>query len=229
MLLMDFLSDISGDKQGVAPNDKLHPTATMIHHIVTPTAMSALHRSPILTGLIVTACVMLTACAGSITTAPRSSASFFSPTTWLTPFRADVVQGNFISSEQVGLLRAGMSRNDVRNVLGTPLLASVFHADRWDYVFTLRRQGVPAQAFSYAVFFKGDLLDTFSGDAMPSETEFIAQMDQRRNLGKVPPLEATPAQLEAAAKKMAAPTPTAEVTRAQPPTASYPPLESPRQ
>jgi outer membrane protein assembly factor BamE len=229
MLLMDFLSDISGDEQGVAPNDKLHPTATMIHHIVTPTVMLAHHRSPVLTGLIVTACALLTACAGSITTAPRSSASFFSPTTWLTPFRADVVQGNFISSEQVGLLRAGMSRNDVRNVLGTPLLASVFHADRWDYVFTLRRQGVPAQAFSYSVFFKGDLLDTFSGDAMPSETEFIAQMDQRRKLGKVPPLEATSAQLEAAAKKMAAPTPTAEVTRAQPPTASYPPLESPRQ
>jgi outer membrane protein assembly factor BamE len=226
---MDFLSDISGDKQGVAPNDKLHPTATMIHHIVTPTVMLAHHRSPILTGLIVTACVMLTACAGSSTTAPRSSASVFSPTTWLTPFRADVVQGNFISSEQVGQLRAGMSRNDVRNVLGTPLLASVFHADRWDYVFTLRRQGVPSQAFNYSVFFKGDLLDTFSGDAMPSETEFIAQMDQRRKLGKVPPLEATPAQLEAAAKKMPAPTPAAAPPSTQPPMASYPPLESPRQ
>jgi outer membrane protein assembly factor BamE len=201
----------------------------MIHHIVTPIVMLAHHRSPILTGLIVTACVMLTACAGSSSTAPRSSASVFSPTTWLTPFRADVVQGNFISSEQVGQLRAGMSRNDVRNVLGTPLLASVFHADRWDYVFTLRRQGVPSQAFNYSVFFKGDLLDTFSGDAMPSETEFIAQMDQRRKLGKVPPLEATPAQLEAAAKKMPAPAPAAEAARAQPPVASYPPLESPRQ
>jgi len=201
----------------------------MIHHIVTPIVMLAHHRSPILAGLIVTACVLLTACAGSITTAPRSSANIFSPTTWLTPFRADVVQGNFISNEQVGQLRAGMSRNDVRNVLGTPLLASVFHADRWDYVFTLRRQGVPSQAFNYSVFFKGDLLDTFSGDKMPSETEFIAQMDQRRKLGKVPPLEATPAQLEAAAKKMSAPTPTAEATRAQPPVASYPPLESPRQ
>jgi outer membrane protein assembly factor BamE len=229
MLFMDFLSDISGDKQGVAPNDKLHPTATMVHHIVTPTVMSAHHRSPILTGLIVTACAMLTACAGSSTTAPRSSASVFSPTTWLTPFRADVVQGNFISNEQVGQLRVGMSRNDVRNVLGTPLLASVFHADRWDYVFTLRRQGVPAQAFNYSVFFKGDLLDTFSGDAMPSETEFIAQMDQRRKLGKVPSLEATPAQLEAATKKMAAPTPRVEATRVQPPVTSYPPLESPRQ
>ena len=201
----------------------------MIHHIVTLIVMPVNHRFPILVGLIVSACAMLTACAGSSLTAPRSSASLFSPTTWLTPYRADVVQGNFISSEQVGQLRAGMSRNDVRNVLGTPLLASVFHADRWDYVFTLRRQGVPAQSFNYFVTFKGDLLDTFSGDAMPSETEFIAQMDQRRKLGKVPPLEATPAQLEAAAKQMPAPTSTPETTRAQPPVASYPPLESPRQ
>ena len=203
----------------------------MIHHIVTPIVMPVNHRSPILAGLIVTACAMLTACAGSSPSAPRSSASLFSPTTWLTPYRADVVQGNFISSEQVGQLRAGMSRNDVRNVLGTPLLASVFHAERWDYVFTLRRQGVPAQAFNYSVFFKGDLLDTFSGDAMPSETEFIAQMDQRRQLGKVPPLEATPAQLAEAAKKMppVAPTANPDAARAQPPVASYPPLESPRQ
>jgi len=201
----------------------------MIHHIVTLIVMPVNHRSPILAGLIVSACAMLTACAGSNPSAPRSSASLFSPTTWLTPYRADVVQGNFISSEQVGQLRAGMSRNDVRNVLGTPLLASVFHAERWDYVFTLRRQGVPAQSFNYSVFFKGDLLATFSGDAMPSETEFIAQMDQRRKLGKVPPLEATPAQLEAAAKQMPAPASTPATTRTQPPVASYPPLESPRQ
>lgn len=191
--------------------------------------MLAKHRPLILTSLIVTVCAMLTACAGSITQPARSSASVFNPTTWLTPYRADVVQGNFISSEQVGQLRAGMSRNDVRSILGTPLLTSVFHTDRWDYVFTLRRQGVAPQAYSYSVLFKGDLLDTFSGDKMPSETEFIAQMDQRRKLGKVPPLEATPAQLEAAAKKMPVSTPAAEAIRAQPLATSYPPLESPRQ
>jgi outer membrane protein assembly factor BamE len=201
----------------------------MNHHIVTPIVMPVNHRTPLLAGLIVTACAMLTACAGSSTSAPRSSASFFNPASWLTPYRADVVQGNFISSEQVGLLRAGMSRNEVRNVMGTPLLASVFHADRWDYVFTLRRQGVPAQAFNYSIFFKGDMLDTFSGDAMPSETEFIAKMDQRRQLGKVPPLEATPAQLKAVAQNRPASTPAADATPSLPPAASYPPLESPRQ
>ncbi len=211
------------------PNDKRPPAATMIHHIATLIVMPVNHRTPILAGLIVAACTVLAAC--SSTTASSTSTSAFNPVNWITPYKADVVQGNFISSEQVAQLRAGMSRNEVRNLLGTPLLASVFHADRWDYVFTMRRQGVAAQSFSYSVFFKGDLLDTFAGDAMPSETEFIAKMDQRRKLGKVPPLEATPAQLEAAAKKMPAPASTSstEATRAEPPVASYPPLESPRQ
>ena len=203
----------------------------MIHHIATLNVMPVNHRPPLLAGLIVAACAVLAACSSTNTAPSGTSTSAFNPVNWITPYRADVVQGNFISKEQVAQLRAGMSRNDVRNLLGTPLLASIFHADRWDYVFTMRRQGVTAQSFNYSVFFKGDLLDTFAGDAMPSETEFIAKMDQRRKLGKVPLLEATPAQLEAAAKKMPAPpsTPEPEATRGQAPAASYPPLESPRQ
>ena len=51
----------------------------------------------------------------------------------VTPFRVEVVQGNFVSKEQVQALRAGMSRNQVKDILGTPLIASVFHSDRWDY------------------------------------------------------------------------------------------------
>ncbi len=202
----------------------------MSDHIATPIVMPVNHRSPLLAGLIVAACSVLAACSSTSTAPSPTSTSAFNPVNWITPYRADVVQGNFISSEQVAQLRAGMSRNDVRNLLGTPLLASIFHADRWDYVFTMRRQGVAAQSFNYSVVFKGNLLDTFAGDAMPSETEFIAKMDQRRKLGKVPPLEATPAQLEAAAKKMPAPASTADsdATRAQPPLASYPPLESTR-
>ena len=176
---------------------------------------------------------VLAACSSTSPAPTNAGASFLSPTSWITPFRADIVQGNFISSEQIAQLRVGMSRSDVRNLLGSPLLASVFHTDRWDYVFTMRRQGVAAQSFNYSVFFKADLLDTFAGDAMPSETEFIAKMDQRRKLGKVPQLEATPAQLEAAAKKMPAPVPVSTATPAvsptQPTVASYPPLESPRQ
>ena len=63
----------------------------------------------------------------------------------ITPYKVEVVQGNFISKEQVQALQPGMSREQVRQILGTPLVSSLFHGDRWDYVFTIRRKGVEAQ------------------------------------------------------------------------------------
>ncbi|MBE0475331.1 outer membrane protein assembly factor BamE, partial [Rhodoferax sp.] len=64
----------------------------------------------------------------------------------VTPYKIDIVQGNFVSREQAAALKPGMGRLQVRDILGTPLLASIFHADRWDYVFTFKRQGVEPQA-----------------------------------------------------------------------------------
>src|SRR5215471_11672708 len=57
----------------------------------------------------------------------------------VTPYKVEVVQGNFVSKEQVEALKPGMTRQQVREILGTSLLVDVFHADRWDYVFTIRR------------------------------------------------------------------------------------------
>lgn len=165
--------------------------------------------------------------------------SAFNPVNWITPYKIDVVQGNFISREQVELLKAGMTRAQVKEVLGTPLLSSLFHADRWDYVFTLKRRNVEPQSFRYTVFFKGDQLERFEGDTMPSEADFIARLDSGRKLGKVPPLEATEEQLKAAerasasraASAPASPSPAVQPgTAAGPdatPPAAYPPLESP--
>jgi len=144
----------------------------------------------------------------------------------ITPYKVEVVQGNFVSREQVGALRPGMTRLQVREVLGTPLVTSVFHADRWDYVFTIRRQGVQSQVRRLAVFFKADALERFEGDEMPTEAEFVATLDNKRKGAKVPALEATEEQL----KKFAAAQPPAPATSAPvgaPATASYPPLEPP--
>jgi outer membrane protein assembly factor BamE len=143
------------------------------------------------------------------------------------PYQVEVVQGNFVSKEQVEALKAGMSRQQVRDILGTPLVASVFHADRWDYVFTLKRQGTPPQERKLAVFFKGGLLERFEGDAMPSEAEFVASLDNKRKSAKVPQLEASEESLKQfSAGRSAAPAPAA-VPALEPPPASYPPLEAP--
>jgi outer membrane protein assembly factor BamE len=148
--------------------------------------------------------------------------------TALTPYKVEVVQGNFISREQVDSLQNGMTREQVRNVLGTPLVTSLFHGDRWDYVFTLKRQGVDPQRRHLTVYFKDDLMDRVDGDTMPSESEFVSTIDSKRRMGKVPRLEATEAELNAfqAKNQSAAPAQEAASAAAAPATNNYPPLES---
>lgn len=203
----------------------------MINHIATPYLMSANNRHGIKTALTVLACVGLAACGSSQKGMTSGlSESKLNPVNWITPYRVEIVQGNFVSKEQVELLKPGMPRTQVREVLGTPLLASVFHADRWDYVFTLKRQNAEPQALKLTVHFKNDVLDRFEGDDMPSETEFVSKLDSRRKLGKVPVLELTDEQLKAVEKKpapAAAAPAAAPAPAAGPSTASYPPLESP--
>ncbi|MDB5965049.1 MAG: outer membrane protein assembly factor BamE [Polaromonas sp.] len=191
------------------------------------------HRSALLvSALTAAACLGLTGCSSVSNMTSGMSASAINPVNWITPYKVDVIQGNFISREQVELLKPGMTRAQVKDVLGTPLLASVFHENRWDYVFTLKRRNVEPQAFKYTVFFKGDQLERFEGDTMPSEAEFIATLASGRKLGKAPPLEATEEQLNKAAEKAAgtrsasAAAPAAPAPAGQPP-AAYPPLESP--
>ena len=94
------------------------------------------------------------------------------------PYVPDIVQGNFISSEQYAKLQLGMSREQVRQILGTPLLASYFHANRWDYVFEFKRAGQRVGKERHVtVFFDGDKLVKFEGDALPTEVELVAEID----------------------------------------------------
>ena len=139
-------------------------------------------------------------------------------------YQPEVVQGNFVSKEQVQALRAGMPRQAVRDILGTPLVTSVFHAERWDYAFTIRRQGSEPQLRRFTVYFKGDVLDRVDGDPLPTEAEFAAKLDTRRPPSKLPELKATPEELAKLPAKLGAATSNANASAATLP-ASYPPLE----
>ncbi|MBI5275016.1 MAG: outer membrane protein assembly factor BamE [Burkholderiales bacterium] len=144
----------------------------------------------------------------------------------VTPYKIEVVQGNFVSREQVQALRPGMSRQQVRDILGTPLVTSLFHSDRWDYVFTLKRQGVEEQKRRLTVFFKGEALERHEGDTMPTEAEFVATLENRRREVKVPVLEASEDKLRQFPAKTADPA-AAAAQQPRPPAATYPPLEVP--
>ena len=154
----------------------------------------------------------------------------------ITPYKIEVVQGNFISREQVEALQKGMTRDQVRNVLGTPLVTSLFHGDRWDYVFTLKRQGVEPQKRHLTVFFQSELMDRVEGDTMPSESEFVTTLENKRKLGKVPRLEATEEELKsfqaknqpAASASASAGAASAAAATSPAPATNYPPLESAR-
>lgn len=171
-----------------------------------------------LTALTLAACAALGACS-SIDNSTRQFVGS------LAPYKMEVVQGNFVSKEQVEALKPGMAREQVKDILGTSLLQDVFHADRWDYVFTMRRQGTEPQARKFTVYFKGDVMDHVEGDAMPSESEFVGLLAKSRPVKSVPLLEASEDRLKTFAVPVA-PAATATAAAAVPVTA-YPPLEAP--
>ncbi len=137
------------------------------------------------------------------------------------PYRIDVIQGNFVSKEMAEELKPGMSKDEVRAILGTPLLQDIFHADRWEYVFSLR-QGYQAPIVRrYTVFFdqEGKMIRA-DGDPLPSENQFVAQINALRSSGSKPQ-GLTEAQLQAeiaaAQKELAQRHPVASASSAQDP------------
>jgi outer membrane protein assembly factor BamE len=142
----------------------------------------------------------------------------------ITPYKIEVVQGNVITREQAAQVRPGMSRAQVRDALGSPLLADVFHANRWDYVFTIRRQGAEPQLRRVIVLFEADKMASIdTGGELPWERDFIAAIDTFKRKRDVPDLALTDEQIKAlpVPEKPAAPPP-ADPTG---PTRDYPPLE----
>ena len=166
--------------------------------------------------LILLVLTLLTGLSGCSVTRSVSSDTF-------KPYVPEVVQGNFVSREQRQYLRAGMTRAQVRDVLGTPLVTSVFHADRWDYAFSIRRQGVPSQQFRMTLHFKGDVLSQIESDDLPSEAEFAQRLSGPASSGKVPALEASEEQLSKFPSNRAN-APSSAAPASLP--AQYPPLES---
>lgn len=98
-------------------------------------------------------------------TAPGTS-SAFGVIDRLHPYRIDVRQGNMVTQEMVAQLRPGQTKDQVRFVLGTPLLTDIFHADRWDYVFRLQKGNGEIQQRRLVVFFENGKLIRVGGDVV---------------------------------------------------------------
>ncbi|QBQ95860.1 outer membrane protein assembly factor BamE domain-containing protein [Paraburkholderia pallida] len=113
----------------------------------------------------------------------------------ITPYRITIVQGNFVSKEAAAQMHVGMSRDEVRKLLGTPLLTDMFHANRWDYVFYFKRGSTAVvQQRDFIVMFEGDRVASWSGgEDLPSNLELLAEIDGDKSGKKSPAVAAAPA------------------------------------
>jgi outer membrane protein assembly factor BamE len=88
----------------------------------------------------------------------------------ITPYRIEIQQGNFVSQEMASQLKPGMTREQVRFVLGSPLVADMFHADRWDYVYMKQLENFKGtEQRKLSVFFVDGKLKRVEGDVAPAQ------------------------------------------------------------
>jgi outer membrane protein assembly factor BamE len=110
--------------------------------------------------IVIAALVLLVAACGWMPTLP-----------YISPYKMDIQQGNIVTQEMVSKLQPGMSRSQVRFALGTPLVADMFHADRWDYVYRLDKGGKTVEERKFVAVFSGDKLVRIEGDVVPAPSK----------------------------------------------------------
>ena len=92
------------------------------------------------------------------------------------PYKIDVQQGNVLTQEMVAQLKPGQTREQVRFILGTPLLADIFHQQRWDYVYSYRKgRSGEVETRQFSVYFdKDNRLERASGDVEVADLDELA-------------------------------------------------------
>lgn len=116
--------------------------------------MRILQLKPIFCGITA---LLLTACSFNSKYVPS----------FVKPYRFDIQQGNFVTQDDTARLRVGMTKDQVRFIMGTPLLNDAFHANRWDYVYRLVRADRSVVQSRYTLLFKDEVLASHGGENVP--------------------------------------------------------------
>lgn len=101
-------------------------------------------------------------------------------------YKLDINQGNFLSQDMVDRLKVGQTKQQVRLALGTPLVASAFRENRWDYVYKFQRRGRVVEQRQFTVYFQDDLLARWEGDEMPQSAQELNRIAATRSLPEDP-------------------------------------------
>lgn len=186
--------------------------------------MDSIRTSALRPALLTTLLAAITLASAACSTYDSTSRKIASA---ITPYRINIVQGNFVSREAAAQLREGMTRDQVQFLLGTPLLTDVFHANRWDYVFSFKRGNTQVvQQRRFTVFFDNDRLVRFGGDELPSEYELIAEIDGMKRTPDAKGAKSAPQQAAAPAEQQTE-QPQAPADAAQPQAEAQPSASAP--
>lgn len=186
--------------------------------------MDSIRTSALRPALLTTLLAAITLASAACSTYDSTSRKIASA---ITPYRINIVQGNFVSREAAAQLREGMTRDQVQFLLGTPLLTDVFHANRWDYVFSFKRGNTQVvQQRRFTVFFDNDRLVRFGGDELPSEYELIAEIDGMKRTPDAKGTKSAPQQAAAPAEQQTQ-QPQAPADAAQPQAEAQPSASAP--
>lgn len=133
--------------------------------------------------------------AALVATGLVAGCSFDSVVGVVDPYRIDVRQGNYVDQEMLSQLRRGMSRDQVRYVLGSPLVVDMFRKDRWDYVYRFRSGRGEALQRVISLHFDGDVLDRVEGDVEGAQSgagadSVPSSAGARSRVVEIPPAEA---------------------------------------
>lgn len=99
---------------------------------------------------------------------------------FLKPYKIDIQQGNRITPEMREKIKVGMSSAMVRSILGTPLISDPFHADRWDYVYSMEKDGTPVGKQRLTLYFKDEHLLRIDDSHMPTESAPALQTEKKQ-------------------------------------------------
>jgi len=97
-------------------------------------------------------------------------------------YKLDVNQGNYLSQDMVDKLKEGQTKQQVRLILGTPLITSVFRDNRWDYLYEYRQNGRLQTRRQFTVYFKDEALTRWEGDEMPKSVQELNRTAAVRQL-----------------------------------------------
>jgi outer membrane protein assembly factor BamE len=101
-------------------------------------------------------------------------------------YKLDINQGNYLTQDMVEKLKVGQTRVQVRQALGTPLLTSAFHDNRWDYVYQYSRHGRVVEKRQFTVYFVDEKLARWEGDDLPVSTAQLNRLAADRTLAHQP-------------------------------------------